>query len=223
VLGEGLKIMADQFTTRTQEALSAAVRNAAGRGNAHVEPIHVLSALLAQRDGIATALLAGLGVDLTALSAQVERAVAVLPAASGATVASADLAQSTYRMLKAAGDLASARGEVGQHRIEVAVAVPAAVHQLGHERDLSRPAEGDRQRGAGLVRLDLEGPRTTGVRVIHEALVRHVLPVGHRPFHVEEQEHPAHQPVGRPNPCLRVRFTSASAMCRRSSSGNASK
>ena len=39
--------MADQFTTRTQEALSSAVRAAAGRGNAHVEPVHVLAALLA--------------------------------------------------------------------------------------------------------------------------------------------------------------------------------
>jgi ATP-dependent Clp protease ATP-binding subunit ClpB len=103
--------MADQFTTRTQEALQAAVRDAAGRGNAHVEPVHLLAALVAQRDGIAAALLAGLGVDLNALAAQVERAIAALPAASGATVSSADLAQSTYRVLKAAGELASARGD----------------------------------------------------------------------------------------------------------------
>ena len=61
--------MADQFTTRTQEALQAAVRDAAGRGNAHVEPVHVLKALLDQRDGIAVALLEGLGVDVDALAA----------------------------------------------------------------------------------------------------------------------------------------------------------
>ena len=91
--------MADQFTTRTQEALSAAVRDAAGRGNAHVEPVHLLAALLAQRDGIATALLTGLGVDVPALTRQAERGVAALATASGATVASADLAQPTYRVL----------------------------------------------------------------------------------------------------------------------------
>ena len=60
--------MADQFTTRTQEALQAAVRDAAGRGNAHVEPAHVLKALLDQRDGIAVALLAGLGINVEDLS-----------------------------------------------------------------------------------------------------------------------------------------------------------
>ncbi|HEX6888340.1 MAG TPA: ATP-dependent chaperone ClpB [Candidatus Nanopelagicales bacterium] len=120
--------MADQFTTRTQEALSAAVRDAAGRGNAHVEPVHLLGALLAQRDGIATALLEGLGIDLTALTAQVTRAIAALPAASGATVASADLAQPTYRVLKAAGELAASRGDsfVSTEHVLIALAAPEA-------------------------------------------------------------------------------------------------
>jgi ATP-dependent Clp protease ATP-binding subunit ClpB len=120
--------MADQFTTRTQEALSAAVRDAAGRGNAHVEPIHVLAALLAQRDGIATALLEGLGADVAGLAGQVERSIAALPVASGATVASADLAQPTYRVLKAAGDLARTRGDsfVSTEHVLIALAAPDA-------------------------------------------------------------------------------------------------
>ncbi len=120
--------MADQFTTRTQEALQAAVRDAAGRGNAHVEPVHVLSTLLAQRDGIAAALLVGLGVDLDALSAAVARAVEGLPAASGATVATPDLSQPTYRMLKSAGELAATRGDsfVSTEHLLIALADPAA-------------------------------------------------------------------------------------------------
>ncbi len=103
--------MADQFTTRTQEALQAAVRAAAGRGNAHVEPVHVLQALLAERDGIAVALLNALRVDVDALARDVDRAVDALPTASGATVGSPDLAQPTYKLLKAAGDLAGTRGD----------------------------------------------------------------------------------------------------------------
>jgi ATP-dependent Clp protease ATP-binding subunit ClpB len=120
--------MADQFTTRTQEALSAAVREAAGRGNAHVEPVHLLAALLEQRDGIAAALLSGLGVDLTALAGQTQRAVDALPTASGATVASADLAQPTYRVLKAAGELAATRGDsfVSTEHLLIALAAPDA-------------------------------------------------------------------------------------------------
>ena len=40
------------LTTKSQEALSAAVRAAASAGNAHVEPTHLLYALLAQGEGI---------------------------------------------------------------------------------------------------------------------------------------------------------------------------
>ena len=120
--------MADQFTTRTQEALQAAVRDAAGRGNAHVEPVHVLRALLDQRDGIAVALIEGLGADIDALARQVERAIAALPVASGATVASADLAQATYKVLKSAGDLARTRGDsfVSTEHVLIALAAPDA-------------------------------------------------------------------------------------------------
>jgi ATP-dependent Clp protease ATP-binding subunit ClpB len=120
--------MADQFTTRTQEALSAAVRDAAGRGNAHVEPVHVLRALLDQPDGIAVALIEGLGADVATLARQAERAIAALPVASGATVASADLSQATYRVLKAAGDLARTRGDsfVSTEHVLIALAAPDA-------------------------------------------------------------------------------------------------
>jgi ATP-dependent Clp protease ATP-binding subunit ClpB len=120
--------MAEQFTTRTQEALQAAVRSAAGRGNAHVEPAHLLQALLGQRDGIAVALLSGLGVDIGALAGTVDRAVDALPSASGATVASPDLAQPSYRILKAAGDLAATRGDsfVSTEHLLIALAGPDA-------------------------------------------------------------------------------------------------
>ena len=46
-----------QFTTKAQDALGASVRIAAAKGNAQVEPLHILDSLLQQGDGIATALL----------------------------------------------------------------------------------------------------------------------------------------------------------------------
>ncbi len=120
--------MADQFTTRTQEALQAAVRDAAGRGNAHVEPAHVLKALLDQRDGIAVALLTGLSIDLEDLSRQTGRAIVAFPVASGSTVASADLSQPTYKVLKAAGDLARDRSDsfVSTEHVLIALSAPDA-------------------------------------------------------------------------------------------------
>ena len=49
-----------------------------------------------------------------------------LPVASGATVASADLAQATYKVLKAAGDLARTRGDsfVSTEHVLIALAAP---------------------------------------------------------------------------------------------------
>ena len=42
-----------QFTTKAQDALGASVRIAAARGNAQVEPIHLLDSLLQQGEGMA--------------------------------------------------------------------------------------------------------------------------------------------------------------------------
>ncbi|MGV1005383.1 MAG: ATP-dependent chaperone ClpB [Candidatus Nanopelagicales bacterium] len=118
--------MAEKFTNRTQEALSVAVRAAAGLGNAQVEPVHVLAAVLGQQDGIAVALLEKLGADTSAISRRVSAAVSALPAASGATVANPGMSQPTYRMLKQAEDLAAARGDsfISTEHLLIALAEP---------------------------------------------------------------------------------------------------
>ena len=40
----------EKFTRKSQEALSEAVRNAAAAGNPSVDGLHLLAALLAQKD-----------------------------------------------------------------------------------------------------------------------------------------------------------------------------
>ena len=75
-----------QFTTKSQDALSNAVRRASRSGHAQVEPIHLLEGLLEDRDGIAAAILQHLGVDHTALMQQVSAEITALPSAQGATV-----------------------------------------------------------------------------------------------------------------------------------------
>ena len=54
-----------KFTTKSQEALSAAAMNASTAGNPQVEPAHLLKALMDQRQGVAVALLKAAGVDET--------------------------------------------------------------------------------------------------------------------------------------------------------------
>ena len=55
---------ANKLTTKSQEALSAAVRHSVDRGNPPVEPAHLLAALLEQTDGTAGPLLRAVGADL---------------------------------------------------------------------------------------------------------------------------------------------------------------
>ena len=50
-----------KFTTKSQEALSAANMNAQTAGNPSIEPAHILKALMDQREGVAVAVLKAAG------------------------------------------------------------------------------------------------------------------------------------------------------------------
>ena len=100
-----------QFTTRSQDALGAAVRIAAANGNPQVEPLHVLDSRLQQGEGIASALLQTTGVDFNALTTEVRHALQGLPSATGASVASPQLSTSTYKVINGAQELAQERGD----------------------------------------------------------------------------------------------------------------
>jgi ATP-dependent Clp protease ATP-binding subunit ClpB len=93
-----------KLTTRSQEALSAAVRSAASAGNPHVEPAHVLLALLAQTDGTARPLVEAVGADRLRLTAAAQRLVDQLPKAAGSTVGAPELSRPTLAALNRAGD-----------------------------------------------------------------------------------------------------------------------
>ena len=100
-----------QFTTKAQDALGAAVRIAAANGNPQVEPLHLLDSLLQQGEGIATALLEAVGVDVRTLTAQVRQALSALPSAQGSSVATPNLNQASYKVINTAQELAKERGD----------------------------------------------------------------------------------------------------------------
>src|SRR6185437_2821240 len=93
-----------KLTTRSQEALSVAVRSAAAAGNPHVETAHLLLALLAQQDGTSRPLLEAVGVDRADLTARTQRLVDSLPKASGSTVAAPELARTTITAMNQAAE-----------------------------------------------------------------------------------------------------------------------
>jgi ATP-dependent Clp protease ATP-binding subunit ClpB len=116
--------MTDQLTTKSQEAVSAAVRSAGGAGNPNVEPVHLLRALLAQAEGTTRPLLAAVGVDADQLGREVDALAARLPSASGASVGAPSASGPFYRVLAKAGELAGQMGDeyVSTEHLLVAIA-----------------------------------------------------------------------------------------------------
>ncbi|MBO1268902.1 ATP-dependent chaperone ClpB [Arthrobacter cavernae] len=91
-----------KFTTKSQEALSAAAMNASTAGNPQLEPAHLLKALMDQREGVAVALLRATGADPDAVSVQASTAIKALPASSGSSVQQAQLSRPSLQAIQAA-------------------------------------------------------------------------------------------------------------------------
>jgi len=73
----------DKFTIKAQEAVQNAVELAGGRGNPQVTPVHLLHALVAEREGIVRPLLEKIGVDRAHLERIIEAELSHLPKVSG--------------------------------------------------------------------------------------------------------------------------------------------
>ncbi len=98
-------------TTKTQQAVSAAVQAAVLAGHPDVGPTHLLGALLAQGDGIAAPLLAAVGADAAAVRAELTALGNRLPSASGSTVSAPQLSRSSLAAITAAQRLATEMGD----------------------------------------------------------------------------------------------------------------
>jgi ATP-dependent Clp protease ATP-binding subunit ClpB len=93
-----------KFTTKSREALSAAITAAATNGHPAVEPVHLLLALLAQPGGVAVPLLEAIGVDPVAVRSDAEALLAKLPTVTGTTVATPETSRGLLAVLSTAGD-----------------------------------------------------------------------------------------------------------------------
>ena len=77
--------MEQKFTTMAQEAVGDAIQSASAAGNAQVETLHVMDALLRQENGVARSLIEAAGGDPQAIGAAVRNALVALPSASGSS------------------------------------------------------------------------------------------------------------------------------------------
>src|SRR5262249_60859444 len=82
--------MADKFTRKSQEALADAVRRATSEGNPHVDPLHLLVALIELSGGTAAPLLRAIGADPDAVLTDARGRPAHLPTAAGSTLSAPD-------------------------------------------------------------------------------------------------------------------------------------
>jgi ATP-dependent Clp protease ATP-binding subunit ClpB len=92
----------DRMTTKSREALSAAMDLALRQGHPELLPSHLLLAILAQREGVGPALIERAGAQLRALESEFRQNIETLPKVSGGS--SPSLARRTLALLTKAED-----------------------------------------------------------------------------------------------------------------------
>ncbi len=90
------------LTTKAQEALSTAVREAATAAHAAVEPAHLLKALVEQPDTTTGPLLQSVGSTLASAALAADKALAGMPTVAGSSVANPQLSRASLATLTAA-------------------------------------------------------------------------------------------------------------------------
>lgn len=123
--------MAREMTTKAQEAVSSALQAAGAAGNPQVEPIHLLEALIEQREGIALSLLEAVGADVRAIGARTRNALVALPSAQGAFAGSAQPSNALLAVVRDAGERAEAGGDQYISTEHLLIALAASQTEAG--------------------------------------------------------------------------------------------
>ena len=91
----------DKFTVKSQEALQVAQGSAAENGNPEVLPLHLMAALMEDKEGVVLPVLEKVGVGVQALLAAVNSAIAKLPKVQG-SANQAGMGQALTKVLEGA-------------------------------------------------------------------------------------------------------------------------
>ncbi len=100
-----------KLTTKSRDAVSAALRNALTNGNPQAEPVHLLHALLMVPDNTVGPLLSSVGADPAAIDRAAEAAIKKLPSSTGSSVSQPSLSGSMARVLADAETRAEQMGD----------------------------------------------------------------------------------------------------------------
>ncbi len=100
-----------KLTTKAEEALSAAVRDAAAAGHPHVEPAHLLLALTRQTESTTGPLLEATGSSAVAAGQAASRILARIPQVTGSSVTAPGLSRASLAVLEQAHKIMESMGD----------------------------------------------------------------------------------------------------------------
>jgi ATP-dependent Clp protease ATP-binding subunit ClpB len=101
----------NKLTTKSRDAVSAALRSALTAGNPYAEPSHLLHALLEVPGNTVAPLIAATGADPAVVAAAAQGAIAKLPSAKGTSVSQPNISGSFARVLADAENRAEQLGD----------------------------------------------------------------------------------------------------------------
>jgi ATP-dependent Clp protease ATP-binding subunit ClpB len=101
----------NKLTTKSRDAVSAALRTALTAGNPYAEPSHLLHALLEVPGNTVAPLIAAAGADPAVVAAAAQGAIAKLPSAKGTSVSQPNISGSFARVLADAENRAEQLGD----------------------------------------------------------------------------------------------------------------
>ena len=90
----------DKLTVKAQEAVQRANDLASEHGNPELQPVHILAALLEDREGIVAPLLERVGLPVQSVQSQAMAAIDLLPKVSGGGAAQASLSNAANQLLE---------------------------------------------------------------------------------------------------------------------------
>src|SRR5271165_4484287 len=97
-----MAIRLDKLTLKAQEAIQRANDLAAEHGNPELLPLHILAALLEDKEGIVPPVLEKIGIGPQAVLSEVYSALETLPKVSGGGAAQASLSNAANQLLERA-------------------------------------------------------------------------------------------------------------------------
>ncbi len=92
----------DKLTVKAQEAIQRANDIASEYGNPELQPVHILAALLEDREGIVPPLLERIGVQVSSIQGEVMREIERQPKVSGSGATQAHMSDAATQLLEAA-------------------------------------------------------------------------------------------------------------------------